>query len=265
MDIQKITGRTSDKIRHCARLFSDRAARYSEGLFVIEGMRLCREAALCGTEIDTLFFTEDFSAKHPDVIAELLPLCAAAYETSGDALKKMSDTVSPQGIVCICRMKTAAQGGIKPGGLYAAMEDVSDPSNIGAISRSAAAFDFDGLMLAGRCADPYSPKALRASMGALLRLPLIMYGSAEEMISAARKNGLVSYAGVLSADSRDIRDISFADGAVIMVGNEGRGLSGAAANAADIRVRIPMSARTESLNAAAAASVMMWEAWKSRS
>mgnify|MGYP005760745755 CR=1 FL=1 len=112
---------------------------------------------------------------------------------------------------------------------------------------------------AGMRFDAYSPKALRASMGALLRLPVIELESIEEILSVSSENGIASYAGVVSGEAARITDVDFSGGALIMVGNEGHGLSAAAVAGADRKIYIPMSEKTESLNAAAAASIMMWE------
>ncbi len=265
MNIQKITSRSSEKVKRCARLFSDRSSRYKERLFAIEGKRLCHEACLSGTAVDTLFFTEEFRAKNHDMIDKITSVCREAYETTEDVLKKMTDTVTPQGIVCICCMPDRKINTIKLGGYYVALEDVADPSNIGAVSRSAAAFEFDGIMLTKSCADPFSPKALRASMGALLRLPVIIFDKIEDIAESCRKANIKMYAGLLSESARDIREVGFNGGAAILIGNEGRGLSKEASRYADEKIFIPMSAQTESLNAAAAASIIMWECRKNRS
>ncbi len=260
MDIAaKITSRSNDTVKLCAALAASAAKRRETGLFILEGRRLCNEAYLSGTEIYLLLYTGEFYEKYKEYTERIAHCAESVYETTEDILKKISDTVTPQGIVCVCRRPKRAASEIRPHGFYIALENVSDPSNIGAISRSAAAFDYDGIILTKSSADAYSPKALRASMGALLRLPVIELESIEEILSVSSENGIASYAGVVSGEAARITDVDFSGGALIMVGNEGHGLSAAAVAGADRKIYIPMSEKTESLNAAAAASIMMWE------
>lgn len=258
-----ITGEIISKNNDTVKLYSALAAsasrRRESGLFVIEGRRLCHEAHLSGITIKAVFFTEEFYAKNRLYVEELAECAEEVYKTTEVILKKICDTVTPQGVLCICRKPAHDMQIIKPDGFYIALENVSDPSNIGAVARSAAAFSYDGIMVTKGSADVYSPKALRASMGALLRLPVIEFNGIEEILSTCRKFGITSYAGVVDKCAESIQHTDFSGGTLIMVGNEGHGLSEAAAAGASHKIFIPMSAQTESLNAAAAASVMMWE------
>ncbi len=255
----KITSKNNDTVKLYSALSASASKRRDLRLFVIEGRRLCREAYLSEIKIEALLFTPDFYSKHSSSVEELAESADNIYETTEDILKKISDTVTPQGVVCICRRPEHDMQSIKPAGFYIALENVSDPSNIGAVARSAAAFNYDGIIVTRGSADVYSPKALRASMGALLRLPVIEFSDIEEILETCRKSRIASYAGVVARDAENIRDVDFSGGTLIMVGNEGHGLSAAAINGAEHKIFIPMSAKTESLNAAAAASIMMWE------
>ncbi len=258
----KITSKNNDMVKLYSALSASASKRRSLHLFVIEGRRLCHEAYLSGIKIEAMFYTPEFCSKYSSSAEEIAARAENVYETTEDILKKIADTVTPQGIVCICRRPEHDIKSVKFGGFYIALENVSDPSNIGAIARSAAAFNYDGIMLTRGSADIYSPKALRASMGALLRLPVIEFIGIEKILETCRKSGITSYAGVVSRDAENIYDVDFSGGTLIMVGNEGHGLSTAAINGAEQKIFIPMSAKTESLNAAAAASIMMWESRK---
>lgn len=255
----KITSKNNDTVKIYSALAASASKRRDSGLFVVEGRRLCHEAYLSDIKIEALFFTMNFYAKYKAYVDELAGDAANIYETTEEILKKISDTVSPQGVVCICRRPVNDALKIKPGGFYIALENVSDPSNIGAISRSAAGFDYDGIMITRGSADAYSPKALRASMGALFRLPVIEFADIDEILETCHKHEIISYAGVVSKSAENIKNIDFCGGALIIVGNEGNGLSKEAINGVKRRIFIPMSEKTESLNVAAAASIIMWE------
>ena len=139
-----------------------------------------------------------------------------------------------------------------------ALEGVQDPGNVGACVRSAAALGFDQVWLAA-CADPLGPKALRASMGAVFRVPLRSFSSGDKMLSLAREKGLFTVAACLSPDAVVLNKVDLARPVCLFVGSEGQGLSEAVSGGADTRVIIPM-AGMESVNAAAAAAIIMWEA-----
>ena len=147
---------------------------------------------------------------------------------------------------------------INKSGKYIALDNLQDPSNLGAISRTAEAFGIDGLIVQNGC-DPYSSKSLRASMGALLRIPVI---ETDDMFALFANHGLRSYASIVSADAVKINDISFEDGSVVIVGNEANGVSDNTLVNADQTFTIPMSGKAESLNAAVAASIIIWEMCK---
>ena len=140
---------------------------------------------------------------------------------------------------------------------YLVLDGVQDPGNVGTIWRTADAFGVDGLILCNGCADPWNPKTVRATMGAVFRLPAYestLETAAEKLVRA----GIPLYATALREDTEDIRDVSF-DQAAVVIGSEGRGVSRQALELCGKTVKIPMRARCESLNAAVAASVVLWE------
>ena len=147
----------------------------------------------------------------------------------------------------------------KKNGKYVALENINDPANLGAISRTAEALGADGLILSSGSCDPYSPKALRASMGTLLRMPIFVFGDfAAEMKSC----GLKFYACVPSAADESISNVKFLPGCAVMIGNEANGLTEETKAAAHKKITVPMRGRAESLNAAAAAAIAVWEMMK---
>lgn len=258
--MESITGRANEKIKYAVRLRDSAAFRKSEGRFFIEGARLCADAASSGEDIQMLFATQAAFEKYAEYIGRILPVCRQPYIISEEVADKLSDTKNAQGIFCVCKMldKNANISKIIYDGKYVALEELSNPSNFGAICRTAEALGLDGIIVSGGC-DIYSPKAQRAAMGALFRLPVIGCGDFCAFAGELKAHGMNVLASVPSADARQITAIDKTRGTVLIIGNEGNGLSQAAIDAATECVTIPMKGRAESLNAAAAASIMMWE------
>ena len=252
-----ITAKNNPKIKETKALLTSSKERKSSGLFVLEGVRLCYDALKSGCEIKSVFCTEACAEKYGDDISLLKGNCDNFYLVSNDVLKTISDTVTPQGVVCTVAMKQN-NFEYEKGKKYIALDTVQNPDNLGAISRTAEAFGIDGLVICGGC-DIYNPKALRASMGALFRLPVKVCQSLENEIEACRKLGIGSFATVPDRDARDITKTDFSKGALCIIGNEGNGVSKEIISLCDERITIKMSGRAESLNAAAAASITMWE------
>ena len=172
----------------------------------------------------------------------------------------ISPMETPQGVLFSARRPASSLPDELTGRRYLALEGVQDPGNVGTILRTADAFDADGLFLLAGCADLYSPKTLRASMGAAFRRP-VWSCTLQALLPLLRKAALPLYGAALREDTRDAREADLSRG-VVLIGSEGRGLSQAALSACTATVRIPMSRRCESLNAAAAAAVLLWEGYR---
>lgn len=254
-ELLRITSKDNRLIKRVVSLQTSSRARKESGLFVLEGLRLCRDAAENGYPVESLFVSDTAAEKYPDEIETLLRDAQNAYRIPDALYKKMSDTVSPQGILCLCRLPDAPFA-IDPNGLYVALERVADPSNVGAVARTAEALGIDGILLSSDGCDPFSPKALRASMGALLRIPVAVIDNLTDDLRAA---GLKSYAAVVDRDAKPVDRAGFHKGSVVLIGNEANGLLPQTAAACDEKITIPMAGKAESLNAAAAASIILWE------
>ncbi len=255
MQFTKITSRDNSLIKLITKLNSSGRSRKEHGLFVIEGLRLCRDAAENGFSFSSLLVSETAKMKYPEEIENLASKAESAYILSDSVFSKISDTKSPQGIVCVCNRNNIGTYNIKQNGKYIALENLQDPSNLGAVARTAEALGIDGIIASGEGCDPYSPKALRASMGALLRLPVII---ADDFKGLLVKSGLDLYACVVTPDAKSVTDVFFRDGSIAIIGNEANGLTEAVISVAT-PITIKMTGRAESLNAAVAASVVMWE------
>ncbi len=250
MAIERITSRSNPLVARLKKLNSKRSARREEGVFCGEGPKLLAEALKWGAELETVIYAQ--SAVLPE-----LPSAVRVVEVPDNLLPAVADTESPQGIVFTCKGNTLSLPEQLTGSRYLLLDGVQDPGNVGTIWRTADAFGADGLILCGTCADPWSPKTVRATMGAIFRMPVYeaTLEEAAERLSAA---GIPLYATALREDTVDAREVSLSKSAVI-IGSEGRGVSDLALELCRKTVKIPMTARCESLNAAVAASVVLWE------
>lgn len=247
---EKITSRTNPLVGRVRKLNEKRSRRREEGVFCGEGPKLLIEALKWGAELETVICAEGFSlpALQENIRVVEVPPALLAF---------MADTQTPQGVIFICRGRSLALPEQLEGKRYLLLDGVQDPGNVGTVWRTADAFGADGLILCGGCADPWGPKTVRATMGAVFRLPVW-----ETTLEEARKRfgeaGIPMYATALREDTVDVRDISLERAAVI-IGSEGRGVSQTALDLCAKTVKIPMRERCESLNAAVAASVVLWE------
>lgn len=254
-----ITSRENPLIKLVAALQVSSEKRKRNGLFVLEGLRICKDACDNGIKFDKLIVSDAAAEKYAADTEKFSLISDECYKIPDSLFKKISDTKTPQGIIAVAKMPVTGSCGIDKNGKYIALENVSDPSNLGAVSRTAEALGVNGIILSSDGCDPYSPKALRASMGTLLRVPVFVTESFAETL---KSTGLKRYACVVDKTAESIKEQSFENGSVVMIGNEANGLTDSAKQSADVLVTIPMTGRAESLNAAAAAAIAMWEMMK---
>ncbi len=258
-DFKVITSRENSFIKLVSALQGSAQRRHECGLFVLEGLRICRDAAENGIGFDKLIVSDTAFHKHYDAVSAFAADSAECFRIPDSLFAKISDTKNPQGILAVCRITARKKQEIIPDGRYVALENTADPSNLGAVSRTAEALGADGLILSSGSCDPYSPKALRASMGTLVRIPVFLF---EDFVGEIKASGLVSYACVVDSAAAPIGTCKFTGGCVIVIGNEANGLTDGMKAAADYLITIPMRGRAESLNAAAAAAIAIWEMMK---
>ncbi len=234
--------------------------RKKEELFFIEGARLSFDAVASGVEVKELFYTERAVEKYSDYLTSVQESAERCYVISEEVAEKLSDTKNNQGIFCICKMldKKTNIGKIKYNGKYIALENVSNPSNFGAVVRTAEAVGLDGVIVSGDCVI-YNPKSQRSAMGSLFRLNIIVVDDLPQYLTELKSNGMKIYAGVPDSNALKITQADMSGGVVSIIGNEGNGITEETCNASTATVTIPMKGRAESLNAAAAASILIWE------
>ncbi len=257
--MKEIQSRDHAWVRRACALMAQRRQRLREGVFAIEGLRICREAVLQGAKIDTVFMTEDFLKKHPEDASLLVESCEQSCLISVPVAQKLSGTVNPQGVFCLCAIPKAPP---ICGTRYIALENLQDPGNVGTIIRTAEAFGADGVFLIGHCVDVYSPKVLRSTMGTVFRLPLYFFNTPAEACKPLLQQGFEVFGALLGNTAQSLTEIRFPEKCVCLIGNEGNGLSEAAVDVCSRQVKIDMCGAAESLNAAIAASVILWEMQK---
>lgn len=265
--METITSVKNERVKAAAKLTSSAKARREQGLFVLEGLRLCMDVVRSGLRCAELFVSEEFCAKH-EAEYEALAACSDEVFLVNDAvLEKLSDTRTPQGVCCVVRMAAPASllSGEASDTKLLLLENVQDPANLGAIARTAEALGISGLLVSGGC-DVYAPKALRASMGALLRLTVEVVDASGEcsdpvlsLLEKAEALGFKTYASTPAADAVPVTEADFSGPVLCVVGNEANGVTPETMAACAERVTIPMAGRAESLNAAAAGAILMWE------
>ena len=247
--METITSRKNPTIRHLRLLASDGAYRREQGEYLCDGVKTLREAVRFGAKVKTVFWKDR---------AEDMELPKSTEEV----------LLPPDLFDYVCPLKNspgplftvAIRGCGKPGKLESAivLEGVQDPGNVGTVIRTANAFEIGAVILTGDCADLYHPKTVRATMGAIFRQKVLELDTAY-LKDFLRDQGLPLYAAALDERAKDLRQVSLRRAAVA-VGSEGQGLSKAFLDLCDETVIIPMNPDSESLNAAVAAAVLMWEA-----
>ncbi|MBQ8401206.1 MAG: RNA methyltransferase [Clostridia bacterium] len=240
-------------------------AKYREeyGLFLAEGIKLTEEALAAGVDMEMLFVSENGLANE-----RLLACMDAAKErripiklASPEAFEKAATEKAPQGIIAVLRRQKTETVLADPHARYFLLDTIQDPGNLGTILRSAAAFGADGLILYG-CADPTGPKTVRASMGALFRCPIMITKDLGETVRRLREDGHRVLAAALGDNSLCAGAAGLQDNDCIIIGNEGHGVAPEIIGQCDGVIRIPMQETAESLNASVAASVLLWEYYR---
>ena len=248
--MERITSRQNPLCGHIKKLNSTRAYRREVGEFVIEGIKLVEEAIKGGGEIRTLVYAEAQPSLGLPNVREV--------EMPHDLFGSICDTKTPQGVLAICGLPAVQPPEQLSPGRYLVLDAVQDPGNVGTIWRTADAFGADGLVLLEGCADPFSPKTLRATMGACFRLPI---WEIETKNLRSLLGRMPLYVTALREDSESVGNATLNHAAVV-IGSEGRGVSQAVLDLSDKTLKIPMRERCESLNAAIAATVILWEGWR---
>ena len=242
----RITSRKNPYLQQVKKLLSSRKERETAGLFVADGTKLLQEAVRFWPGLDTVILSDGIEADVPDSVRIL--------RVPGDVMESISPMATPQGAVFVCRLPEKTPFAPKCPMLL--LDGIQDPGNLGTILRTADAMGVSVALLEG-CADPYSHKVVRASMGAVFRMPVVQTTWAEASASL-KAAGIPVAVTALSETARDIRTAAVKNMAVV-IGSEGQGVRREILDNADVQLIIPMNPHCESLNAAIAAAIVMWQ------
>lgn len=246
MDV--LTSRQNPLCAHLRKLAAQRSYRRKSGEYLADGEKLWQEAVKWHAPIKQLITTPEVEVALPEGVRHV--------RVTPELMAYLSPMESPQGFLFTLEMPKMVRP-ILDGGRYIALDGLQDPGNVGTIWRTADALGADGVILLNHCADPYNHKTVRAAMGASFRLPAWEMDTAE-LLELLKERNLPLYATALREDSRPMKEMELSRCAVV-IGNEGHGVSEEILSACDGTFIIPMRARCESLNAAAAATVVLWE------
>ncbi|MBW4420063.1 MAG: RNA methyltransferase [Myxacorys californica WJT36-NPBG1] len=236
--------------------------RREQQLFLLEGTHLVEEACAVGLPLMTVCCTEIWQAQHPSLWQQLQNRSQRLEIASPEVVKAIATTVEPDGIVATAERIYSQPLALKSFGLV--LETIQDPGNLGTMIRTAAAAGVEGLLLSADSVDLDNPKVLRASAGQWFRLPMGVSSNLKTEILNAKKQGMQIIATVPTA-AQTYWEVDFRKPSLILMGNEGAGLSHPLNELADAQVTIPLSPGVESLNVAIAAALMLYEAKRQRS
>ena len=243
---ERITSRKNPLLQQVKKLLSSKKERENAGLFVSDGTKLLEEAVKYYPGLETVILSDGVDVNVPESVRLI--------RVPGDVMESISPMQTPQGALFLCRLPEKQSFQPKPGMLI--LDGIQDPGNIGTILRTADALEVPVVLLEG-CADPYSHKVVRSSMGAVFRTP-VTEATWEQVSEQCKKHGIPVAVTALTDRAEDIRKAELSRCAVV-IGSEGQGVRKEILESAGMELIIPMNARCESLNAAIAAAIVMWQ------
>lgn len=267
-----ISSTANSRVKHVVQLREKGRERKKEGVFLAEGIRMFQETP--ASRIRELYIEETLAERlQTEDLFEKIEACRQAgifVETvSREVMKKMADTMSPQGVLVVAEMiayqpeelireavRRREQEGRDP--LFLLLEDVQDPGNLGTMIRTAEGAGADGIFMTEGCVDVYNPKTIRSTMGSLYRMPFVCGASLLEVTVLLKKEKITTYAAHLKGE-KFFHEVNYQGGSAFLIGNEGNGLREETADLADTYLKIPMEGKLESLNAAMAAGLLMYQ------
>ncbi len=255
-----ISSTSNPQVKRLAQLQKKSKARNEEKVFIVEGIRMFAEVPK--NRVEKVYISESlYNKKKQELDLQGMPV----EILSDNVFQHVSDTKTPQGILCIVKQ---AHYNIEEllqieNPHFMVLDNLQDPGNLGTIVRTAEGAGVDAVFLSKESVDIFNPKTIRSTMGSIYRMPVIYVDDLLELLDTFKKKGIKSYAAHLEGKNSYDQE-SYEGGTAILIGNEGNGLRDEVSQKADIWVQIPMKGQVESLNAAIAASVLMFEVARQR-
>lgn len=254
-----ITSRNNENIKYITKLLNSSKFRKENHQFVIEGLRLCYDALRSNVNIQKVFYTEEIYNKFTDLMNKIIKFANSVFVVNEKIMKIISDTDCPQGIVCVCEFIDHDLHLDANKNRIVILDNIQNPSNLGAIIRTCDALGFDGVVISKDSCDIYNPKTLRASMGSIFRTKVLLAEDIKDVVIYLKKNGVYAVAMAAENDSIDIRSMNNLDNIALVIGNEGNGIREEIKEVCSCKGKIPINSDVDSLNAAVAAGIAMWE------
>lgn len=258
-----ITSISNSQVKQVCAYIQKAKERRRDGIFVVEGPKMFEEAPL--EWISKVYATESFCSRHiSDAIHEKLQKTGCQL-VSEDVFAKMSDTKTPQGILCLVKSPIYKLEDLLQysKGVFVVLEDLQDPGNLGTIIRAGEGAGIAGVIMTKDTVDVFNPKTIRATMGSVYRVPFVYVQDIAEAIDKLKRSNITVYAAHLKGEAYyDAFD--YTKGSAFLIGNESNGLRESTAKLSDTYVKIPMAGCVESLNAAVATTLFMYEAARQR-
>jgi len=250
-----ITSASNEKIKNIIQLKDKAKVRKKEGCYIVEGIKMVLEAPK--EDLVNVFISESFDKEKPELAKEF-----DALTVSDSVFKKISDTVTPQGILAIVKQKKYTLDElfdtVRPGkNCFVVLDSLRDPGNMGTIIRTGEGAGINGVIMNSSSVDVYNPKVIRSTMGSIFRVPVVIVDNLPETVKQIKEQGIVTYAAHLKGENYSREE--FPDKTAILIGNEANGLSDEVSEEADRLIKIPMHGQVESLNAAIATSILMYQ------
>ncbi|MGN0393428.1 MAG: TrmH family RNA methyltransferase [Bariatricus sp.] len=259
-----ITSTSNARVKRLVNLKKKRKSRDEEKVFLVEGIRMFREVPV--KQLEEVYVSESFYKKERDTVELVLKGSEVRPEVMSDTVfDYVSDTKTPQGVLCVVRQIEYSLEEVTAGEcpMIMVLDHLQDPGNLGTILRTAEGAGVTGILMDQECVDVYNPKTIRSTMGSVYRMPFCYVEDLKEGICCLKKSGIHTYAAHLEG-SQNYEKEDYRKPCAFLIGNEGNGLRKEIADLADIYIKIPMKGQVESLNAAIAASVLMFEAARQR-
>lgn len=253
-----ITSTSNEQIKKIIQLKEKAKARRSTKTFTVEGIKMFLE--IPENELADTYVTESFEKENSEVLS------GKKYQVVSDSVfKKISDTITPQGILAVVKQKSYTveeiiEGRDKTKSCIVVLDRLQDPGNLGTIVRTGEGAGISGIIMSSDCADIYNPKVIRSTMGSIFRVPFAVVEDLPTAVETLRRSGIVTYAAHLKGELYNSGTLS--DDCALLIGNEAKGLSQKVSDKADKLIKIPMEGKVESLNAAVATAILMYEARK---
>ena len=258
-----ITSISNAQVKQVCAYVQKAKERRKDGIFVVEGPKMFEEAPV--DWIYKVYATKSFCEKHTDDSIHTKLKETGCELVSDDVLAKMSDTKTPQGVLSLVKWPQYSLEDliIKRNGVFVVLEDLQDPGNLGTIIRTGEGAGISGVIMTSNTVDIFNPKTIRATMGSIYRVPFVYVQDISDAIEKLQAANIAVYAAHLKGE-RYYDAFDYSRGSAFLIGNEGNGLKEETAKLADTYVKIPMAGQVESLNAAIATTLFMYEAARQR-